>query len=84
MAREGASELTAAIGQRIREKRKESGWTLAAMAEELPFAQSTLTRIELGQLSITVDQLAAIANVFPCPIERLFPPDWAELIEQPA
>lgn len=81
MARIGSSEITIAVGEKIRERRKKEGWTVAAVADELPWGQSTQTRIEQGQLSITVEQLARIAAVYQCPIEALFPENWIEMVE---
>ena len=51
-------------GERIRQLRKQSGYTQEALAEELNIDRSVLSRIEVGKYACSIDFLAQISIFF--------------------
>ena len=50
------------LGQRIQQLRKEKGMTQQALCDKAGIARSQLTRLEAGDLNITVSTLNALAQ----------------------
>ena len=61
------------LGARIREHRKQRGWTLATLAARLSVSVGTLSAVENDKLAVHVDLLLAVSNVFDVPLDRLLP-----------
>lgn len=85
VAREnGAPELPAEaldLGKRVRELRKEKGWTLEQAAVEAGLARSTLSKIENGQMSPTFEALKKLAQGLAISVPQLFtPPSKAQVM----
>ncbi|KAA9009161.1 helix-turn-helix domain-containing protein [Histidinibacterium aquaticum] len=62
------------LGLRVRELRKERGWTLEQAARQAGLARSTLSKIENGQMSPTYDALKKLATGLDISIPQLFTP----------
>ncbi|GLQ05121.1 helix-turn-helix domain-containing protein [Sneathiella chinensis] len=50
------------FGRRLRDLRKERGWTLSEVAEKSGLAISTVSKVERGMMSLTYDRLNLLAN----------------------
>ena len=62
------------LGQRVRELRKERGWTLEQAAGQAGLARSTLSKIENGQMSPTYEALKKLADGLSISVPQLFTP----------
>lgn len=62
------------LGQRVRDLRKERGWTLEQAAAQAGLARSTLSKIENGQMSPTYDALKKLAQGLSISVPQLFTP----------
>ncbi|MBC7157764.1 MAG: helix-turn-helix domain-containing protein [Rhodobacteraceae bacterium] len=62
------------LGARVRELRKERGWTLEKAALQAGLARSTLSKIENGQMSPTYEALKKLAQGLSIPVPQLFTP----------
>ena len=62
------------LGQRVRELRKERGWTLEQAAGQAGLARSTLSKIENGQMSPTYEALKKLAEGLDISVPQLFTP----------
>ena len=60
------------LGQRVRELRKASNWTLEQAAKQAGLARSTLSKIENGQMSPTYDALKKLAVGLEISVPQLF------------
>lgn len=60
------------VGERLRAVRKSQGLTLKALSERSGVALSTLSKIELGQISVSYEKLAAAAHALDVDIAQLF------------
>lgn len=68
------------LGQRVRDLRKERGWTLHQAAGQAGLARSTLSKIENGQMSPTYDALRKLAVGLGISVPQLFtPPSKAQV-----
>ncbi len=68
------------LGRRVRDLRKERGWTLAEAAERAGLARSTLSKIENGQMSPTYEALKKLAEGLKISVPQLFtPPSKAQV-----
>jgi len=68
------------LGQRVRELRKERGWTLEQAAVQAGLARSTLSKIENGQMSPTYEALKKLAEGLQITVPQLFtPPSKAQV-----
>ncbi|MDA7428898.1 XRE family transcriptional regulator [Primorskyibacter aestuariivivens] len=76
IARDGGDEPGAAepldLGARVRELRKEKGWTLEQAAKQAGLARSTLSKIENGQMSPTYEALKKLAVGLAISVPQLF------------
>lgn len=61
----------ALIGERIREARKEKGWSQERLSEEIDVAIAFMSRIERGQAHVNLRRLAQIAKALEMPLENL-------------
>ncbi|MDM0057735.1 helix-turn-helix domain-containing protein [Variovorax fucosicus] len=64
----------ARMGERLREIRKGRRLTLKALSERSGVALSTLSKIELGQISVSYEKFAAVARALEVDIAQLFDP----------
>ncbi|MGB3313582.1 MAG: XRE family transcriptional regulator, partial [Albidovulum sp.] len=62
------------LGKRVRELRKERGWTLEQAAGQAGLARSTLSKIENGQMSPTYEALKKLAEGLSITVPQLFTP----------
>ena len=68
------------LGVRVRELRKERGWTLEQAAVKAGLARSTLSKIENGQMSPTYEALKKLAEGLAISVPQLFtPPSKAQV-----
>lgn len=70
------------VGARLRARRKQQKLTLKQVSEQSGVALSTLSKMELGQASVSYDKLAAAARALNISLSQLFNP--AITPEQPA
>ena len=62
------------LGARVRELRKERGWTLEQAAGHAGLARSTLSKIENGQMPPTYEALKKLAEGLAISVPQLFTP----------
>lgn len=62
------------VGERLRAIRKGQGLTLSALSVRCGVALSTLSKIELGQISVSYEKFAAVARALDVDIAALFDP----------
>ena len=77
IARESGAPATAEaldLGLRVRDLRKEKGWTLEQAAVRAGLARSTLSKIENGQMSPTYDAVKKLATGLGISVPQLFTP----------
>ena len=68
------------LGARVRELRKNKGWTLEQAAARAGLARSTLSKIENGQMSPTYGALKKLAEGLAISVPQLFtPPSKAQV-----
>ena len=76
IARDGGDDHGTAepldLGARVRELRKEKGWTLEQAAKQAGLARSTLSKIENGQMSPTYEALKKLAVGLAISVPQLF------------
>ena len=60
------------VGERLRALRKAGGHTLKQLSHRSGVALSTLSKIELGQISVSYEKLAAAAHALDVDIAQLF------------
>lgn len=68
-----AETLSKRIGQLIKKKRIEGGFTSASLGKELKLSKAAISNIENGRQRIYIDTLWKMAEVFQCPILELLP-----------
>lgn len=71
-ATDDAAAARLALGARLRALRRERGHTLKALSERSGVALSTLSKIELGQIAVSYEKLAAAAHGLGCDVAALF------------
>lgn len=64
----------ALVGARLRAHRKRQGLTLKQLSERCGVALSTLSKMELGQATVSYDKLAAAARALSIELSQLFTP----------
>lgn len=77
IARENGAETVPEpvdLAARVRELRKERGWTLEQAAVQAGLARSTLSKIENGQMSPTYEALKKLAEGLGISVPQLFTP----------
>lgn len=74
----GLDETTAldraSLGQRLRQIRKQKGWTLADVAKRSSLAVSTVSKVERGLMSLTYDRFMQLAAGLDVDVGELFTP----------
>ncbi len=60
------------FGRRLRQLRRDKGWTLAALSERSGLAISTLSKAERGIISLTYDRLMLLARGLEVDLAALF------------
>lgn len=63
------------VGARLRSHRKQQKLTLKQLSEQCGVALSTLSKMELGQATVSYDKLAAAARALNIELSQLFNPD---------
>ena len=63
------------VGERIREKRRDRGMSMAELGEILGISAAAVSRYELGQRHIKLEMLKKIAVALNVPIQELFDDD---------
>jgi transcriptional regulator with XRE-family HTH domain len=66
------STIAELVGERIRNLRKEKGWSQEELAYRASINRTYMGEIERGESSITVDSLEKITNALSITIEDLF------------
>jgi transcriptional regulator with XRE-family HTH domain len=61
------------VGEKVRELREEQGWLQDELAQRSGLARNTISRIEMGRLSPTVDSVTALAGALGVEPGDLFP-----------
>jgi transcriptional regulator with XRE-family HTH domain len=61
------------VGSRLKEMRKDLGWSQQYIAGEIGMSQNNYSRIESGKAQITLWQLAQISRVFEKDMKELIP-----------
>lgn len=59
------------IGERIRQARKQKGWSQEKLSEEIDLATAFLSRVERGRSQINLKRLAQISTALDVPLESL-------------
>jgi len=67
-------ELSDVVRRRLRQLRRDRGWSLDALATRSHLSPSTLSRIETGRRRIDLDQLAALAGALGTTSDHLVEP----------
>jgi transcriptional regulator with XRE-family HTH domain len=62
------------LGQRLRQIRKENGWTLAEVGKRANLATSTVSKVERGLMSLTYDRFMQLADGLGVDVSELFTP----------
>lgn len=68
-----SDDLHAALGRKIRDKRKDSGLTQSELADRISISRTSLTNVELGRQRLLVDQLYKMADVLETSPRDLLP-----------
>jgi transcriptional regulator with XRE-family HTH domain len=69
------------LGERVRDLRRQKGWTLEEAATRAGLARSTLSKIENGQMSPTYEALKKLAGGLAISVPQLFtPPSKAQVM----
>ncbi|MFW8589702.1 helix-turn-helix domain-containing protein [Glaciecola sp. 2405UD65-10] len=67
------SKLSKIVGRKIRQKRKENGYSQEALALNAKLDRSYVGRIERGEVNITLETLYQLANTIKCDVRTLLP-----------
>jgi transcriptional regulator with XRE-family HTH domain len=82
-AEDSSSISRQAMGLRLRSIRKAQKLTLLALSERSGVALSTLSKMELGQISVSYEKFGAVAQALKVDVSRLFDPAAATAGENP-
>lgn len=66
--------LSKAVGALIAARRKELGLTQSELSERIDIEQESMSRIETGAITPTLNRLFSLANALDCPVETLLRP----------
>jgi len=61
--------LISKIGPRLAERRKQKGWTQAVMAERMGIAEESLSRLESGRVTPTIERLISFCDLLDLTLE---------------
>lgn len=64
-----ADDIRQSIGMQIQDRRRALGMTQGELAERCGMVQATISKIERGRFSVSVDMLQRICNALNCKIE---------------
>ncbi len=67
------------LGERLRQLRKEKGWTLAEVAARSGLAVSTVSKVERGRMSLAYDKFIQLASGLGADVGELFAPTGQSL-----
>lgn len=67
-----ANETKSILGDRLRQMRRQNGWTLGQVSALTGLATSTLSKVENNQMSLTYDNLLRLAEGLHVDIAQLF------------
>ena len=67
-----ASGMKSGLSERLRQLRKQNGWTLNQVSEMTALATSTLSKVENNQTSLTYDNLLKLAEGLGVDMAELF------------
>jgi transcriptional regulator with XRE-family HTH domain len=70
------------LGGRLRQIRKENGWTLAEVAKKSGLATSTVSKVERGLMSLTYDRFMQLADGLGVDVSELFTPEGESFVSQ--
>jgi transcriptional regulator with XRE-family HTH domain len=65
------ADICTRLGRRIRDLRKEKGWTQFEMAERVGLDRSYLAEVETGKIEICLRNLELVAQAFDLEIHQL-------------
>lgn len=65
-------KLAKKVGKSIAKQRKQAGMTQAQVARELSVETETVSRLETGAISATLERLEQLSELFSCPVEVFF------------
>ncbi len=83
MPRRRDHQLLKRLGSRLKEIRRQAGWTQEALAEAIGVATNTLSRYETGDNALTVSTLAVIATTMKVRLADLLDADLPPIPAQP-
>ena len=63
------------LGERLRQIRKENGWTLVEVAKRSGLATSTVSKVERGLMSLAYDRFMQLADGLEVDVSELFTPE---------
>lgn len=66
------TEIAVVVGRAIAEQRKLVGLTQPQVAERMGVEKETISRLETGTISQTVERLQMLSDALNCPITRFF------------
>jgi transcriptional regulator with XRE-family HTH domain len=69
------------LGRNLKRLRQRLGWNLSRLAAEAGLPQSTMSKVESGQMSLNYDKLWGVATVLQVGVEELFAPADAPLLK---
>ena len=73
--KQGSTKQSPQLGVNLKRIRKARGLSILQLAKNSGLPQSTLSKVENGQMSLNYDKLLIIANAFDVPIQELFQSD---------
>ena len=68
------------VGNKIQKIREIKGFSQESVAAELGISQSAYSKLEKGQIAVTIEKLYAIAKVFEVPVEKLLTFDESNVL----
>ena len=75
----GKAPVSALLGQRIRQARRDAGMSQGQLAESLNTTQSAISLYEAGQRSVGIDMLLNVARILNRPLHYFLGEDGAML-----
>lgn len=68
------SDLRQMISDHIQGMRKQKGWSVKKVADDLGISRSALTQIETSRNNVSAVMICKMAYLFGCTVSDLFPP----------
>ncbi|HJA25750.1 MAG TPA: helix-turn-helix domain-containing protein [Candidatus Fournierella excrementigallinarum] len=66
-------QLQKAIGEKVKQARKERRWTQEMLAEKADTTPQYISRIERGKTGLSLEFLYKLAGIMECPVYALLP-----------